>query len=184
MLKLQNQAPSELETALRSISVTKILKEQDEAAVITIIASQLKRLIRLYQIPNVAGNEVELADWIYENYKYEEFALVYSVLKNPPATDDKNWRLTPDTIRTWMAQELENAAVQRENEHQRMKSSHSFAPIEGLEEIYKQVRLNAINKHQTSEEIRKMKRDDLTRRFQLTDVEAVAKKRDEDYLKK
>lgn len=170
---------------MKSISVSVILKEQDEAAVITVIVAQLKKLIRLYQIPNIApGADIELADWIYDNYKYEEFALVYSVLKNPPAIYDDsgnektNWRLTPDTVRAWMKSELEKAAVQRENEHQRLKSSRSFEVIEGLEEIYAQVKMSALNRHEISEDIKKMQRENWTRRYAPVDMEAL-RKRDE-----
>lgn len=179
----QQPAPSEFEIALKSISVGSILKEQaNEAAVITVMTAQIKRLVRLYQIPGfVAGQDVELADWIYENYKFEPFSLVYSVLQNPPPIHDENgnittsWRLTPDTVRKWMISALEDQATRRENDHQRLKSPKIVVPIEGLNEVYKKLAADNLKKYEAEQK----KKQELAQRFAPVDIEAL-KKRDED----
>lgn len=56
-----------------------------------------------------------------DNYKFETLETIKSCLKNPPPTKDPNWRLTPDTINSWFAVELEKQAEQLENEHQKQK---------------------------------------------------------------
>lgn len=79
-------------------------------------------MARLYQIPNWSEvASVDLAEWTYENYKYEEPETIIEALRNPAATSDKTWRLTPDTVRTWMAAALDKIAKGREDAHQRLK---------------------------------------------------------------
>lgn len=181
LVKVPSEGPSQFEIALRNISAEKILKEQaDEAAVITVIVGQLQRIVRLYQIPNLAhGVDVELADWVYENYKYEPFGLVYQVLKNPPATEDKNWRLTPDTIRAWMSSALEKQAAERENEHHKAKWSDKDWSLmnwnnEAWAHIYNDLKLPATLQRQAKEDVKA----ELAKRFAPVDMEAL-KKRDE-----
>ncbi len=63
-----------------------------------------------------------MAKWIYTNYSTEEAGTIQSVLSNPPGdTGDKNWRLTPDTIKKWFTLRLEWEAQKRENEYLREK---------------------------------------------------------------
>lgn len=62
-----------------------------------------------------------LAEWIYDNYKFEALDDVITCLKNPPSTGSKNWRLTPDTIQEWMTIILEKRAEQREAEVKKLK---------------------------------------------------------------
>lgn len=82
----------------------------------------LHRLAKLYQVPNWDGeNAVLLAKWIITKYECEPLDVVLDCLINPPATQEKNWRLTPDTIQAWFAIRLEEQAVKREKEYQREK---------------------------------------------------------------
>lgn len=67
-------------------------------------------------------SSVLLAEWICENYKFDSFKRVKACLQNPPRTEEKNWRLTPDTIREWMATELEKEAAERERINNLYKS--------------------------------------------------------------
>lgn len=101
-----------------------ILSEQpDKKLLIAEISSLLLRLVKLYQIPNFDEmSSVLLAEWICENYKFDSFKRVKACLQNPPRTEEKNWRLTPDTIREWMATELEKEAAERERINNLYKS--------------------------------------------------------------
>ena len=108
-----------------------ILKEcSDKTSGLKHIAVLLQRLAKLYQIPNWGEeNAVMLAQWIFENYKYETFKMVTECLYNPPKTENKNWRLTPDTIQEWMALQLDKEAERREKEHQKLKQAELSEPI-------------------------------------------------------
>ena len=93
-----------------------ILREQkDKGAQIAFIASLLLRNVRLYQIQGFdEENAVNLAEWVLEKYQYEPLEIIISCLETPPATKDRNWRLTPDTIAAWMKIKLEEVAAERE----------------------------------------------------------------------
>lgn len=96
----------------------------------------LMRLKRLYQIPDFTEvHSVDLAEWIIGNYKWEEGATIESCLNNPPATETEktNWRLTPDTIRTWMAVAIDRVAEKREREVQQLKNKEK--EIEQLDKV-------------------------------------------------
>lgn len=103
-------------------------EQPDKISVIKLLANMLQRLAKLYQIPNWdETNSVELATWIYDNYKYDSLDDVIACLANPPATydergvKDSNWRLTPDRVERWMAVQLEKTSIKRENEHREQK---------------------------------------------------------------
>lgn len=99
-----------------------ILKEQDSKEVIKHLALLLNRLGKLYLIPGWnEENAVILAEWVYDNYKFEQLSVVTKCLNNPPHTEENNWRLTPDLIQKWMAIELEKVAQQREEENKKYK---------------------------------------------------------------
>lgn len=101
-----------------------ILAEQDKGEAITLIAYLLQRLSKLYQLTNWTNeNAVFLAEWIYDNYKFDSLDDVIKCLKNPPHTENKQWRLTPDTIKEWMKIILEERADQREVENKAMKEA-------------------------------------------------------------
>src|SRR5690242_6503034 len=107
------QKPSEIirshqQTGLAILSKDVILKEQDPKEVTKHIAILLNRLGKLYLIPGFTEeNAVILAEWVYDNYKFEELKIVTRCLNNPPTTKDEqgrtetNWRLTPDRIQKW-----------------------------------------------------------------------------------
>lgn len=85
----------------------------------------LVRLGTLYQVPHFGPqNSVFLAEWILDNYGWEELATIESVLRNPPQDDEKNWRLTPDTITKWMTKKLESVSEAREAELAKFKEDH------------------------------------------------------------
>lgn len=99
-----------------------ILKEQPKPDSVQLIADLLSRLARLYQIPNWTPlASVELAEWTYDNYKFEGPETIIKALTNPPAGSDRTWRLTPDTIAEWITKELEALAVEREREALKLK---------------------------------------------------------------
>lgn len=101
-----------------------ILAEQDKSESIKLIAYLLQRLSKLYQLSNWSDeNAVFLAEWIYDNYRYDSLDDVISCLKDPPSTENKQWRLTPDTIREWMTIILERRADVREAENKKLKES-------------------------------------------------------------
>lgn len=97
-------------------------EQSDKFEVLKSIASLLQRLAKLYQIPNWSEeNAILLAQWIFDNFKYETFETIRECLYNPPITGQKNWRLTPDTITEWMVLKLDEVAIKREAEHERNK---------------------------------------------------------------
>lgn len=101
-----------------------VLAEQDRGQTIKLICFLLQRLSKLYQLPNWTDeNALILAEWIFDNYKFDSLDDVITCLKNPPATGNKNWRLTPDTIQEWMTITLEKRADTRENEVKKLKES-------------------------------------------------------------
>lgn len=115
---------------IRSQGLTKlsrteiILAEQDKGESITLIAYLLQRLSKLYQLSNWTDeNAVFLAEWIYDNYKFDSLDDVIRCLRNPPHTENKQWRLTPDTIKEWMKIILEERADQREVENKALKEA-------------------------------------------------------------
>lgn len=115
---------------IRSQGLTKlsktdlVLAEQDKGQTIKLVSYLLQRLSKLYQLANwTEDNAVFLAEWIYDNYKYDSLDDVIACLRNPPHTDNKQWRLTPDTIREWMSIILTKRAEQREAENKKLKET-------------------------------------------------------------
>lgn len=101
-----------------------VLAEQDKGQTIKLISYLLQRLSKLYQLNNWSEeNAVFLAEWIYDNYKFDSLDDVIKCLRNPPHTENKQWRLTPDTIKEWMSIILEERASQRETEHEKLKET-------------------------------------------------------------
>ena len=100
-----------------------VIREQpNKVETIAQISSMLNQLAKLYQVPNFDGeNAVLLANWIINKYQYEPLSVVLDCLINPPATGEKNWRLTPDTIEQWLTIRLEEQAEKREKEYQKEK---------------------------------------------------------------
>lgn len=101
-----------------------VLAEQDKGQAIKLISYLLQRLSKLYQLPNwTEENAVFLAEWIFDNYKFDSLDDVITCLKNPPSTGSKQWRLTPDTIQEWMQIILERRAEKREAEVKKLKET-------------------------------------------------------------
>lgn len=100
-----------------------VIREQpDKQATVGQIAKMLNQLAKLYQVPNFDGeNAILLANWIVNEYQYEPLNVVLDCLIKPPSTGEKNWRLTPDTIESWLSIKLEEQAIQREKEYQKEK---------------------------------------------------------------
>jgi hypothetical protein len=106
-----------------------MVNQPDKKEVIRVISHLLQRLSKLFQLPNwQEENAVYLAEWIFDNYKFDSLDDVIKCLQNPPDTGEKNWRLTPDTIRQWMAVVLEKTAIKREEEHKILKET-TIEPI-------------------------------------------------------
>lgn len=103
---------------MKSLKPGAILRSQgDKDKTIMMISLLLMKVATLYQIPNWGESQsVVLADWIYQNFQYDKLESIVKTLNNPPIDDDKNWRLTPDTIQSWMAIELERESAKREKE--------------------------------------------------------------------
>jgi len=109
----------------KNILANKVINEQpDKQAVQMQIIGLLERIVLLYQIPNWSDkNGLLLSEWVMDNYKFETMEVIITCLKNPPKMKDTSWRLTPDTINSWFAFELERQAEIREKEHQKRKES-------------------------------------------------------------
>jgi hypothetical protein len=117
-----------------------VLKEQDRSSVIKHIAKLLRRLSKLFQIPNFDDEScVILAEWVYDNYKFEQLSSIEEVLSNPPLTKNErgerenNWRLTPDTIQRWMDTKMEQLAIAREKAHAKMKEPRNNEPLANVD---------------------------------------------------
>lgn len=124
MQKQSEVIRSHQQTGLAILSKDVILKEQDSKEVIKHLALLLNRLGKLYLIPGwTEENAVILAEWVYDNYKFEQLSVVTKCLNNPPHTSENNWRLTPDLIQKWMAIELEKVALKLEEENEQYKQS-------------------------------------------------------------
>jgi hypothetical protein len=116
-----------------------VLAEQDKSQTIKLISYLLQRLSKLYQLTNwTEDNAVFLAEWIYDNYKFDSLDDIITCLKNPPHTEHKQWRLTPDTIQEWMSIILTKRAEQREIENEKMK--------EGFRDKIEQIDYDAFKK--------------------------------------
>lgn len=101
-----------------------VLAEQDKGQTIRLVSYLLQRLSKLYQLPNwTEDNAVFLAEWIFDNYKYDSLDDVITCLRNPPPTENKQWRLTPDSIKEWMKIILEARAEKREAENKKLKEA-------------------------------------------------------------
>ena len=98
------------------------------------ICSLLNRLIKIYQIPNCDNETVMfLAEWIMDQYKHHDFALIQESLRNPPRNDFNTWRLTPDTISIWIEQTQNKRANKAIVEESRMRQDaetpkHQYSP--------------------------------------------------------
>jgi len=115
-----------------------VLREQNKGEVVLELSKQLARLSVLYGIPNyTAVNASVLAEWIYDNYQTEMLETVMRVLNKPPDTGEKIWRLTPDTVTSWMSLELDRFYAQREREIHNQK--HQDVPNEWPEERLKEL---------------------------------------------
>jgi hypothetical protein len=136
LTQIRSQDPQEL-TRPSTLSTAVILKEQKEPAeAVRYIAKLIDRIAFLYQIPNWSvHNSVVLAEWTFENYKWDSLETIELALKNPsPQLDedgkvDRNWRLTPDSIAHWMHEWAERDSIKKENE-ENAKKAHDL-PKEG-----------------------------------------------------
>lgn len=106
-----------------------IAEQPDKKDVIKLIANMLNRLASLYQIQGWSENRAaDLAFWVYDNYKYDSIEDVIECFANPPENQERDYRLTPDTIREWMSTRLEQTASKRENHqahYQPEKETHN-----------------------------------------------------------
>ena len=134
-----------------------ILKEQpDSKDVLKKIVYLLKRIAKLYQIPNFDDeNAVLLASWINETYKYDPFECIENALTYPGPLDTASYRLTPDVVSEWIAIELDKRSNQLELEHKKNKSKNiEFALPEHSEELSDETKkmiqdfINDLSKHQ------------------------------------
>lgn len=119
---------------MKSLKPGAILKSQgDKDKTIMLISLLLMKVASLYQIPNWGEHQsIILSDWVYLNYQYDKLESVIKVLSNPPVDNDRNWRLTPDTIQVWMAIELERESAKREKEIYNAKQNHPLNDVDLL----------------------------------------------------
>jgi len=91
-----------------------------------------------------------LAEWILENYKHEDYDLVRESLRNPVRLNDHTWRLTPDSISSWVDytrnKRAEKAIVEESRKRQEAETpKHQFSPeTEKLIQDYKNKLLDGI----------------------------------------
>jgi len=111
-------------TISSGVNTALILNEQpDKAEAVQRISMLLDKIAKLWQIPNwTVENSVLLAGWTFETYRFEPLEVVLRCLNNPPARNEKTWRLTPEVIQEWMSVVLDEEAVKREREHNKTKA--------------------------------------------------------------
>ncbi len=113
-----------------------MLREQPKDEVAIHIAGLLKRLAKLYQVPNWdSDSEILLTEWILEMYPTESIETVIKCLTNPPIavkTEGKTWRLTPDVINSWMEREIERETIKREKQIHNDKKEEENWSEEGI----------------------------------------------------
>ena len=101
-------------TAIATLTQSTVLGEQPRGEAIKAIADKLDILAKLYQVPNWDQlNAILLAEWIMDEYHSDMLKTVMDCLARPRGAG-KTWRLTPDTIREWMAEEQDRLADKRE----------------------------------------------------------------------
>lgn len=67
----------------------------------------LMRLSKLYQLRDFNDDNGEiLAEWVCDEYEHYDLEVVLDSLRYPPPLNDPTWRLTPDTIRFWIAETI------------------------------------------------------------------------------
>lgn len=109
-----------------------VLRSQPENDVVKSLSLLLLNLGNLYSVPDWSEKKaVDLAFWVFDNYKCERLEIIDRVLRNPPK-GEKVWRLTPDTIREWMAIELEQETIKREREEHNKKMAVELNDIDLL----------------------------------------------------
>lgn len=145
MSQPSNLIPSPKGTGLQKYSASLILREQPDFLGLTAdIAVELTRLAKVYSIQFTEENAAYLAQWLVDEYPCETLETIQRILKKPPPTAEKVWKLNPDTIREWMGIELERQALQREKEihnskHVDVKNEWADERLEELKEITKRV---------------------------------------------
>lgn len=101
-------------SAISSLTPSTVLREQPRGEAIKLIADKLDLLAKLYQVPNWDGlNGLLMAEWIMDEYPTDQIQTVIKCLDRPKSAN-KAWRITPDTIREWMAAEQDALAAKRE----------------------------------------------------------------------
>lgn len=104
---------------------------------IGLISSALLRLAKLYQIQLFdETNALLLAEWTAENFQHKTLDLILNALKNPPTIYEdgnisRSWRLTPETIKSWIDKrsiEIEEIRIKKENE-EKAKTEIEFPEI-------------------------------------------------------
>lgn len=119
--QVRSDASTEL---LKRLSGGGILRERpaDKDAIITVIAAAIDKMAGMYQVPNwKTALAVDLAEWTYLNYQFEELETIVSAITKAPTGDDRVYRMTPDVIAEWMTIALEKRAEDRETQHNKEK---------------------------------------------------------------
>ena len=119
------------QNAMNSLEPGLPLKMQNQQNLMLEVCKLLDRLAVIYQIPNydMKVNSMLLAEWIMDNYKYEDYGLVVESLRNPVRLNDHTWRLTPDSISGWIEhtriKRAEKAQAEESKKRQEMEISKS-----------------------------------------------------------
>lgn len=163
MQELQKTVPSESnKLSVKQYGSTALSKLPEETT-LTHIAGLLHGLALLYQVPNwTTENAARGAVWILHEYPHEQLQTVTMALQNPPPTEEKVWRITPDVIREWVeiqrTKEV-NARLRVEQEkHDREVAQQLKQPSADLSEGTKQM-IETMQKNFSAQEPTPLKSD-------------------------
>src|SRR5574343_484643 len=124
-MELQKSSPT-LPSVTQSLEPALPLRAQNKELLWVELCNLLDRVAMLYQVPNYSSktNGMLLAEWLMAEYKHHEYELIKTALNNPPPLHEQAWRLTPDTLRSW----IDYTRIKREEKRQAEESAKRQQP--------------------------------------------------------
>lgn len=105
------------------------LKNQNPQLLIPELCDLLDKIAKLWQVKDYdpSVNSILLSEWIMDEYQHHDLDLVRLALSKPPLGNDREWRLTPDTLKNWIEltriKREKQKALKESRERQEMESN-------------------------------------------------------------